>query len=231
MGLLKKLLNPKSAIANPGGYLLKKVGVDTPDPGGDLLQKALPGIAGHPAAASAAAPAADPGASSDQSYQGDPNDPGYGSFTQPFDAEQFYKYEDPGYAFRLQQGQQAVQNGAAAGSGALSGAALKDLIGFNQDSASQEYNNSFNRYQTQQGNIFQRLFSIAQLGQTGAANTGAAGTTLAGNAGQATANAGTAAGSGIVGAGNAIGNGATNAWLWNQVNTPRPVGAGATGGV
>lgn len=227
MGFLKNLLKPKSFVR---GFV---------DPVGGTISaarhngNAAGNIFKSGNGSSAAAPAADPAAVDPglAASQGDPNDPGYGSFTQPFDVEQFYKYEDPGYAFRLQQGDQAIQNGAAAGSGALSGAALKDLIGFNQDSASQEYNNSFNRYQTQQGNIFQRLFSIAQLGQTGAANTGAAGTTLAGNAGQATANAGTAAGSGIVGAGNAIGNGATNAWLWNQVNTPRPVGAGATGGV
>lgn len=216
MGLLKSLLMPSKKSMLKMAY----------DPAGAVKTAVQDGKA--PSAP--AAPATDPNASADQSYQGDPNDPAYGSFTQPFDVEQFYKYEDPGYAFRLQQGQQAVQNGAAAGSGALSGAALKDLIGYNQDSASQEYNNSFNRYQTTQGNIFQRLFGIAQLGQTGAANTGAAGTTLAGNAGQATANAGTAAGSGIVGAGNSINNGATNAWLWNQVNTPRPISAG-TGGV
>jgi hypothetical protein len=216
MGLLKSLLNPSKKSMLKMAY----------DPAGAVKTAIQDGKAPN----APAVPATDPNASVDQSYQGDPSDPGYGSFTQPFDVTQFYNYEDPGYAFRLQQGSQALQNSAGAGSGALSGAALKDLIGYNQDSASQEYNNSFNRYQTQQGNIFQRLFSIAQLGQTGAANTGAAGTTLAGNAGQATANAGTAAGSGIVGAGNAIGGGATNAWLWNQVNTPRPVSVG-TGGV
>jgi hypothetical protein len=232
MGLLSKLLNPKSAIANPGGALLRKAGINTPDPGGDLLQKAMPGVAGRPAGPGgpatpdAAAQMGDPSAG--MGY-GDPNDTGYGSFTQPFDVEQFYKYEDPGYAFRVQQGQQALQNSAAAGSGALSGAALKDLLGYNQDMASTEYNNAFNRYQTQQGNIFSRLFSIAGLGQNAAAGVGATGAGLAGQAGQAVTNAGTAAGSGIVGGTNAITNGATNAWLWNQVNTPRPVAAGAGG--
>lgn len=228
MGLLKKLLNPKSAIANPGGYLLKKVGVNTPDPGGDLLQKAVPGIAGHPAGAPDAGPAMDQSASAGQSY-GDPNDPAYGSFTQPFDVTQFYNYEDPGYAFRLQQGSQGLQNSAAAGSGALSGAALKDLIGYNQDAASTEYGNAFNRYQTQQGNIFSRLMGIAQLGQNSASNVGAQGSTLAGQAGQFLQNSGTATGSGVVGASNAITNGATNAWLWNQANSRAPTAA--TGGV
>lgn len=211
---LKDVLNPlstKNPIANPGGYLL-----------GSALGSGKP--------ASAAAPAAvDP--SGGASSYGDPNDPGYGSFTQPFDVTQFYNYEDPGYAFRLQQGSQAIQNKAAAGSGAFSGAALKDLIGYNQDMASTEYNNAFNRYQTQQGNIFSRLFGIANLGQNAAAGVGTTGAGLAGQAGQAITNAGTATGSGIVGGANAITNGATNAWLWNQLNKQPAVGSGTPNAV
>lgn len=219
MGLLKNLLKPSKknfvkAIYDPAGAVKGAID-DSKQPG------------------SPAAPAeVDPNAINDQSnsYYGDPNDPGYGDFTKPFDAEEFYKYQDPGYWFRLQQGQQGLQNSAAAGSGALSGAAMKDLLGYNQDMASQEYGNAFNRYQTTQGNIFQRLMGIAQLGQGAAANTGSVGTNLAGNAGQAIANAGTASGSGIVGAGNAIGQGATNAWLWG---TPegRKIWQAGTGGV
>lgn len=232
MGLLKKLLSPKNMVhsmvdpvgATVGTAMTGNTGLSSYyDPVG-LMSKSK----GSPA--DSAAPAAvDP--SGGASY-GDPNDPGYGSFNQPFDAEQFYKYEDPGYWFRLQQGQQALQNKAAAGSGAFSGAAMKDLLGYNQDMASTEYNNAFNRYQTQQGNIFSRLFSIAGLGQNAAAGVGATGAGLAGQAGQALTNAGTAAGSGIVGGANALAGGATNAWLWNQLNQPqRPVMGGSTGGV
>lgn len=230
MGFLSKLLNPKSAIANPGGALLKSVGINTPDPGGDLLQKAVPGIAGSPAGPAAAPSGSPASADAGASYYGDPNDSAYGSFTKPFDAEEFYKYQDPGYWFRLQQGQQAVQNRNAASSGALSGAAYKDLIDYNQGEASTEYGNAFNRYQTTQGNIFQRLMSIAGLGQNAAAGVGNQGTQLAGQAGQALSNAGTASGSGIVGGANAITNGATNAWLWNQYGSQKPAPVG-TGGV
>lgn len=214
MGLFSKLkdvLNPistKNPIANPGGYILgSALGAGKSSPG---TSAAAPGVVDQTS-----------------STYGDPNVADYGSLTAPFDVEQFYKYEDPGYAFRLQQGQQALQNKAAAGSGAFSGAALKDLLGYNQDMASTEYNNAFNRYQTQQGNIFQRLFSIAGLGQNAAAGVGATGAGLAGQAGQALTNAGTAAGSGIVGGANALGQGATNAWLWSQLNQPqRPVSTG-----
>lgn len=133
----------------------------------------------------------------------------FGSLLQPFDADTFEQYKDPGYDFRLQQGQQGVLNSASAGSGALSGAALKDLLSFNQDLASTEYSNAFNRYQTQQGNIFQRLAGIAGMGQNAAANVGGSGTALAGGAGQALQNYGTALGGGIVGAGNSLGQGFT----------------------
>lgn len=229
MGLLSKLLKPKSAIRmafDPAGGTISaaKNGGDAGqgllDPSGMLIKSG--GSSGAPDAAAIVDPSAG-------GAYGDPNDPAYGSFTQPFDVEQFYKYEDPGYAFRLQQGSQALQNSAAAGSGALSGAALKDLLGYNQDMASTEYGNSFNRYQTQQGNIFQRLMGIAQLGQNSASNTGAQGTTAAGNAGQNITNAGTATGSGIVGGANAITNGATNAWLWSQFNQKPPAAVGAGG--
>lgn len=137
----------------------------------------------------------------------------FGSLLQPFDSDTFERYKDPGYDFRLQQGQQALLNSASAGSGALSGAALKDLLSFNQDLAATEYSNAFNRYQTQQGNIFQRLAGIAGLGQNAAANVGSSGTALAGGAGQALQNYGTALGGGIVGAGNALGQGFTLAQL------------------
>jgi hypothetical protein len=153
-------------------------------------------------------------------YGGDPNDPAYGSFTKPFDVEQFYNYADPGYAFELQQGTQSLQNAASAGSGAFSGRCFKDLLGYSQGFARTGYNDAFNRYQTQQGNIFSRLSDIAHLGQNAAAGVGAQGTQLAGNAGQFTSNAGSAAGAGIVGAGNAASNGLTNYWLMSQLNKP-----------
>ena len=233
MGLLSKLLKPKSAIRmafDPAGGTISAArhGGDASqgllDPSGMIIKDKAPGAA--PVAA-----AADP---NDQSgaYYGDQTDPGYGSFTKPFDVEEFYKYQDPGYAFRVQQGQQALQNSAGAGSGALSGAAMKDLLGYNQDMASTEYNNAFNRYQTQQGNIFSRLYSIAGLGQNAAAGVGTQGTNLAGQAGQAISNAGTASGSGIVGGANALTGGANNTWLWSQYNNQqKPVMGSGTGGV
>lgn len=154
--------------------------------------------------------------------QGNAADPAYGSFTQPFDVQSFYQNLDPGYFFRLQSGQQGLANSAAAGSGALSGSALKDLMNYNQDAASQEYGNAYNRYQTTQGNIFNRLATIAGYGQASAGNVAANNTALANVGGQALQNAGTASGAGIVGAGNALANLGTAAG-YGYMNRGTPV--------
>jgi hypothetical protein len=202
MGFFKDLLKPITKI----GKVLDPIGGALGLYGGDERSVASGGGVEAPP---------DPDMPTIDTY-GDPNDPSYGSLTQPFDVEEFYKYQDPGYWFRLRQGEQGLRNAASAGSGALSGAAFKDLLAYNQDMASTEYGNAFNRYQTQQGNIFSRLSDIARLGQSAAAGVGSAGTALAGQAGQALSNAGSAYGAGIVGAGNAIGQGATNYWLYKN---------------
>jgi hypothetical protein len=56
---------------------------------------------------------------------------------------------DPGYQYRLDQGNRGVENSAAARGSQLSGATLKALSRFNQNEASGEYDKSFNRFRTQ----------------------------------------------------------------------------------
>jgi hypothetical protein len=240
MGFLNDLLNPVKHFQDAKHGIKSLASGDIKgalDPSGHILGGSSPKT---PPQAVAGPQEMDPSL-----YGGDASDPAYGSLlegfsgdiTKPFGVEEFYNYQDPGYAFRLQQGNQALQNSAAAGSGAMSGAALKDLLGYNQDMASQEYGNAFNRYQTEynrsfdqrnieQGNIFSRLSSIANLGQNAAAGVGQQGTALAGNAGQMLSNAGAAEGAGIVGAGNAIGQGASNYWLMRQMGQPPPPAVG-----
>lgn len=131
---------------------------------------------------------------------------------------------DPGYAFRQQQGQQAIERGAAARGGLLSGAALKGAQRFGQDLASQEYGNAFNRFQVNQANRFNRLASIAGIGQTATNALNQAGTNFAnamtGISGQNATNqanaqlaAGQARTSGYQGIGNALASGFAN---WGQ---------------
>lgn len=52
---------------------------------------------------------------------------------------------DPGYAFRLSEGQKALDRSAAARGGLISGAALKAAQRYGQESGSQEYSNAYNR--------------------------------------------------------------------------------------
>lgn len=138
---------------------------------------------------------------------------GYGSLLKPFDLSDFQQLS-PAYNFQLQQGQQGVLNSDASGQGALSGSAYKDLMNYNQNLANTSFNNAFNQYQTQQGNIYQRLAGVAQLGQASAANTGQQGTALAGQAAQSATNIGTAQAGGAVGVANALSGGISSSAPW-----------------
>jgi hypothetical protein len=134
---------------------------------------------------------------------------GYGSLLSPFTAQNF-KEMSPAYQFQMQQGQQGVLNADSSGQGALSGAALKDLTSYNQGMANTSFNNAFNQYQTQQGNIYSRLAGIANLGQSAATNTAQTGTALAGQAAQSAQNIGSALAGGQVGSANAWSGGLGN---------------------
>lgn len=93
---------------------------------------------------------------------------------QPFTQERFQA--DPGYAFRLSEGMKALERGAAARGGLLSGAALKATQRYGQDLASQEYGNAFNRYLAERQAALGPYQSLAGVGQTSANMlTGAAG--------------------------------------------------------
>ena len=127
--------------------------------------------------------------------------------TQQYTPEDFAQGIDPGYQFRLQQGQEATNRMANMGGGMISGNALKGAQDYTQGLASQEYGNAFNRFQTQRSNIYNSLASIAGLGQTSLGQTTAAGTTAAGNIGANIANAGAAQAGGIVGQANALSGG------------------------
>lgn len=144
---------------------------------------------------------------------------GYGSLLSPFTADTFHKMS-PAYKFQMEQGQQGVLNGDASNSGALSGAAQKDLIGYNQGMADTAFNNAFNQYQTQQGNIYARLAGVANQGQNAASNTGTVGANLAASSAQSITNAGSATAAGQIGAANAysgaVGTASMLPWLMQQ---------------
>ena len=123
----------------------------------------------------------------------------------PFGMQQFQ--QDPGYAFRMQEGMKALERSAAARSKLLSGDMLKDAQRYSQDLASQEYMNAFNRYQAERNARLNPLQSLAGIGQTATNQLGQAGQTMAGNVGQAMGAAAQARASGYVGGANALSQG------------------------
>ena len=123
----------------------------------------------------------------------------------PFGMQQFQ--QDPGYAFRLQEGMKALERSAAARGGLLSGGMLKGAQRYGQDLASQEYMNAFNRYQTERNARLNPLQSLAGIGQTATNQLGQAGQTMASNVGQAMGAAAQARASGYVGGANALSQG------------------------
>ncbi len=133
-----------------------------------------------------------------------------GTFTAPTGVD---FTNDPGYQFRLAEGQKALERSAAARGTGTGGAALKAAARFGQDYSSNEYSNVYNRaiqgFQTNattgqnafntnynvfsqdQGNQFNRLAAIAGLGQTATGQLGQTGTATAGNVGSIYSNLGT----------------------------------------
>lgn len=73
-------------------------------------------------------------------------------------------YESPGYQFRLNQGQNLIENSALAGGMGFSGRSAKSLIDYGQGMASNEY-----------GNYVNQLNNLASRGQNAANQTGYAG--------------------------------------------------------
>lgn len=122
-----------------------------------------------------------------------------------FGPEQFSK--DPGYGFRLSEGQKALERNAAARGGLISGGALKAATRFGQDMGSQEYTNAFNRYQIERAAKLGPYQSLAQVGQTTANQLGQFGAANAANVGNLMTGGAAAGAAGTVGAANAFTSG------------------------
>ncbi|HEV8500428.1 MAG TPA: hypothetical protein VGR63_02540 [Casimicrobiaceae bacterium] len=78
---------------------------------------------------------------------------------------------DPGYAFRLQQSQQALTRAAAASGGAFSGGTVAALTRAGQDYASNEYQNVYNRALTGYNTNFNDRLNSYSTNLAGALNT------------------------------------------------------------
>lgn len=125
-----------------------------------------------------------------------------GDFNRDFTLADFQK--DPGYQFRMDEGQNALESSASARGGVLNGGTAKALERYGQDYASGEYSNAYNRFNNDRTTRFNRLSSLAGTGQTAVTNVGVLGTNAANNIAGNTIDAGNARAAGIVGQNNAI---------------------------
>lgn len=145
-----------------------------------------------------------------------------------FGMDQFQ--QDPGYAFRLSEGQKALERNAAARGGLISGGALKAAQRYGQEMGSQEYMNAFNRYQTERAARLNPLQSLAGMSQTTANTLGTAGQNMASNVGEAYQGAANARASGYVGGANALTSGLGTYLNYRQGNNMVNAMRGGGGG-
>jgi len=164
-----------------------------------------------------------------------------GAATQNFSYGPFDYQADPGYAFRLKEGMNAMNATAAARGGLISGNALKAGQTYGQEMGSQEYQNSFNRYlqnysnaqntfQLNRNNLLGPLQFLSTQGQGAAAGQAAnIGNTAASNA-ALSIGAANATAAGQVGSANAFTSGIGNALGQYQMNSMmnRYMGGGNT---
>jgi hypothetical protein len=161
--------------------------------------------------------------------------PGYGQYAKDFSMADYQA--DPGYAFRLSEGMKQLGHTAAGRGGLISGQTMKGIQDYAQNSASQEYNNAFNRYQTNRANQLQPLGNLMASGQSAANQQSAAAGTYGANAAGLITGAGNVAGSAQLGGattlGNALNTGASayqnqmnfNNWLARQNQQPQNTSA------
>lgn len=141
-----------------------------------------------------------------------------GQFMRNFTAADFQT--DPGYQFRLSEGMKGINNSAAARGGLLSGAALKAANQYNQNFASNEFSNAYNRFNTNRDAGYNKLASLSGVGQTATNQVDAAGQNMANQVSENTIGVGNARASSYIGGANAV-NGAistaTNGYMNNQL--------------
>jgi len=132
---------------------------------------------------------------------------------------------DPGYAFRLSEGQKALDRQAAARGGLISGGALRAAQRYGQEMGSQEFQNAYNRAFTGYGTevarenqLYNRQAALAGIGQTATGQVAQAGQNYANTAGNLMTGGAAAQAAGQVGMANAITGGLGTYLNYSQGN-------------
>lgn len=196
------LPRPGNPLTSPGARL-QNGSTDRPL-GGPITSgvPAAPSVAAQPGAPGALTPGAvagppPTGIQPSSSALVNPDLGAYGSLSKGWDQtfqapNQLTEQNDPGYQARLNLGETALNNSAAAKGGLLTGGTARDVNQFAQDYASNEYGNVYNRalntygtnyntFEANQTNQYNRLASLAGIGQQTASQLGVAGQNSANN--------------------------------------------------
>lgn len=134
--------------------------------------------------------------------------PEFGSLLRDFTNADFVK--DPGYEFRLAEGNKAIENAARARGVYMSPMTVKELLRYGQDYASNEFGNAYNRDMSNRTTKFNMLSGISGTGQTAANTVGNTGANMIGNVGQLMTGAANARGAAGIAGANAWNNGISN---------------------
>jgi len=127
---------------------------------------------------------------------------------------------DPGYQFRMDEGTKAIERSAAVRGGIASGRTLKELTRFGQNNADQAYQGAYDRFNNDRSNRFNRLASLAGIGQTANQSNVNSGTNMGNNISNNITSAGNAQAAGSMATGNAVNSGigqGMNSWMNYQM--------------
>lgn len=144
-----------------------------------------------------------------------------------------WQANDPGYQFRMKEGQKALEAAAAARGHSNSGRTLKELTRYGQDYSSNEYGNAYNRN-------MQRLNSLLGIGGNANSMNNQNTSNYGNNASNIITNQGNSQAAGHIASGNAINSGigqGMNQWqsyqmmnrLFGNPNVPSTNGYGSAG--
>ena len=164
---------------------------------------------------------------------GDATAADYGMLTRGFTPEQMQM--DPGYAFRLAEGEKALERMQAARGQYLGGGAIRAGTRYGQEMGSQEYMNAFNRAQALLGNRLGALGSLYGAGQTATQQVAGQAGQMGANVGNLLMQGGQARASGYLGQSNALaqalGQGAMGYGLYKggYFGAPAATGVGSVG--
>jgi hypothetical protein len=170
-----------------------------------------------------------PGQSNTYDAQGNLIGPqtGSGYLTKQFTNQDLNANLAPNYAFQLGQGQQALNNQLNATGGLVGGNSLKAMQDYSQNFAGNAYQQAFSNFNTQRGNIYNTLASIAGIGQSAQNQSNTLATNYGTNAANLTTGAAAAQAAGLVGQANAYSGGINN--IANQFQLSNLLGGGGGG--